>query len=71
MSEREELNALCAKLAEHGWPLMTQYEHSIERGLLRHELWLTSPPKGLFRIVVCHPEACGCDLLPDEVVLHG
>ena len=58
-------------LAKQGWPDDTLIEHGIEAHLLRHELWLTVPPYALHRIVLFHPEACGCNALPDEIVLHG
>jgi hypothetical protein len=47
-------------------------EHGIEQDLLLHSVDIYTPPQFYGpHLVVHHPVACGCDVLPDEVVLHG
>lgn len=58
--------------ARDGWPGEIPVEHGIEQHRLRHEVWLTTPPvTARPRVVVLHPEACGCDALSEQLVLHG
>jgi hypothetical protein len=90
---RLELARVLVALLDHGIDVVRPIEHSIVPNLLRHQCWLTVPPRlplwsvwragmrrepinygggtVLPRLVIEHPEACGCDLLPDHVLLEG
>ena len=47
-------------------------EHGVVPNLRIHQSWLTIPPyTGWPRLVIEHPEGCGCDALPDHVLLEG
>lgn len=73
MSEYDALLATVRSLRDmSGWPDNPQIEHGIEKRLLHHEIDMCVPPLTIApRLVMIHPVACGCDALPDEIVLHG
>jgi hypothetical protein len=46
-------------------------EHGYEAELISHELLLRLCPDKTLRLVVVHPDACGCNAITEELVLHG
>lgn len=73
-----EIRRMIRKLIELGWPAWFPIEHAYEPKLADalepqylHEVWVTCPPTYTFRFVVFHAPACGCDAIPQELVLHG